>query len=605
MGSQSHAINNHIHYDQCPLCSSADIEKIGDITYPDPLTFSSNPIELIRTPELWNCSGCLSWFTQNILPPETAEMLYQTGNSGHKWPSSDGFCATKPAEITDTLKRLFAGSPKVLDIGCNTGELLDFASGLDCLTTGVELSEHSRELLASKGHAGYEHLDLITSETFDVIVAFDLIEHLHEPGEFISKCGTLLKAGGLLILLTGNNSSFSARRSREKWWYVAFPEHIVFPSPLYLSSIRGFLLETGMPVFNTRAHQYGFVKRIKTFVKGMVTGNYTGTPSLVPDHMLAVLRKTKSCSICGSYDAEVSFKVYDDRFAYPGNFVITTCKHCTHKQLAANHTQEMIGRLYTEYYPRATFDIDTYKPFAPSAGFVSWLNGDKASAFRWVPERVKILDVGCGFGETLGYHKNRGCEVHGVEADESIRRVADRFGYSVHVGLFDPDIYEPGYFDYITLDQVIEHTIDPIETLKGIARVLKPGGTLIISTPNAESWGVQLFGRRWIHWHTPYHLQLFTKKSLEYAARSAGLTLKSHKSITCSEWLYYQWIHLFTAPEMGTTSPFWMPRSEKKWQHRLAMKILKLMHRTKINHLITRFFDYLGLGDNRIYFLTK
>src|SRR3546814_13687534 len=85
-----------------------------------------------------------------------------------------------------------------------------------------------------------------------------------------------------------------------------------------------------------------------------------------------------------------------------------------------------------------------------------WWSGLKASAFRWVPRDVTILDVGCGFGEALGYHRARGCDAHGIEADRNILRVAQRHGLNVTAGPFEAARLAPPKFDIVTPDQACE-----------------------------------------------------------------------------------------------------------------------------------------------------
>lgn len=310
------------------------------------------------------------------------------------------------------------------------------------------------------------------------------------------------------------------------------------------------------------------------------------------------------CVICGSA-VQQHKTLYDDRYGYPGLFNLSRCGHCGHKSLPTTFLPESLTRLYTEYYPRSSFRLEDYRPYREVRGFRSWLNGEHCSAYTWVPKNVRVLDIGCGFGETLGYHKERGCEVYGVEADENIRRVAERYGFNVHVGLFDPDLYADGFFDFVTMDQVIEHVNDPLETLRGVARVLKPGGSAILSTPNANGWGARLFGRYWIHWHAPYHQQHFSGKSMAVAAERAGMDLERVLNITSSEWLYYQWVHLLTFPRMGVPSTFWSAKAEPEVGRKVFRMLLRIVHRTKIDHLATRLFDRLGVGDNLLFFLRK
>lgn len=313
-----------------------------------------------------------------------------------------------------------------------------------------------------------------------------------------------------------------------------------------------------------------------------------------------------NCPVCRAVAVDPQKILWDDRYGYPGQFELMRCTNCGHAYLNCDMTPGQLSELYTNYYPRKTFDLDQCKPHAEKSGLGAWFNGLNSSAFRCVPKNVRVLDVGCGFGQSLGYHTARGCDVYGVEADENIRRVADKFGYKVHVGLFDDSIYEPEYFDYVTMDQVIEHVADPVSTLRGMARILKSGGTAILSTPNAGGWGAKTFGRRWINWHAPYHVQFFSRNSMQIAAKRAGLVVTEVKTITNSEWLHYQWIHLVTYPKIGEPSSFWSANhGGMSALQRRILRVLGLIHRVKVNHLVTRIFDGLSCGDNYVFVLKK
>jgi SAM-dependent methyltransferase len=310
------------------------------------------------------------------------------------------------------------------------------------------------------------------------------------------------------------------------------------------------------------------------------------------------------CIICGG--SLIEFKtLYDDRYGYPGEFSIAKCTCCGHKSLNSSFNSNEITCLYSDYYPRSSNKLGEYKPHQEISGIDSWLRGDRFHAFRWVPNNVRVLDIGCGFGETLGYHQARGCDAYGVEADTNISRVAEKFGYNVHVGLFDPDIYETNYFDYITMDQVIEHISNPIEMLSNVAKVMKPGGTLILSTPNANGWGSKIFGGRWINWHVPYHLQFFTKNSIGIMANKSGFILEKRITITNSDWLYFQWNHLLTFPRMGQPSLFWSPKAIPDHRADSIFSTMKFIHKSRINHIFTRIFDILHIGDNLLIVLKK
>lgn len=314
----------------------------------------------------------------------------------------------------------------------------------------------------------------------------------------------------------------------------------------------------------------------------------------------------RPCPICGGASPDiVQHELYDDRYGYPGGFDLLRCGQCAHQYLDAEFSPAQISNLYSKYYPRSTYLLEDHKPREPREGLEAWLDGVRSAAFLWVPPNVRVLDIGCGFGETLGYHMARGCNAHGIDADENIRRVADRFGYNARVGLFDASTYESDSFDWVTLDQVLEHMESPVTALQGIAAILKADGRIVISVPNVNGWGSKVFGRKWINWHTPYHLNFFSKKSMRSAARQCGLILETTTTITPSAWLQYQWIHIMKYPAQGKASPFWVHLDEFTRVQRRLLWLLSISDRLRISHLLTRLFDRLGLGDSRIYVLRK
>jgi 2-polyprenyl-3-methyl-5-hydroxy-6-metoxy-1,4-benzoquinol methylase len=313
---------------------------------------------------------------------------------------------------------------------------------------------------------------------------------------------------------------------------------------------------------------------------------------------------TVSCPVCGNA-MSVERRLHDDRYGYPGLFALMRCHSCGHRRLDVPMSSTQLGELYTNYYPRSTMNIEAWTPAPPRGGIAAWWCGDGASAMRWVPPNVRVLDIGCGFGESLGYHRARGCDAHGVEIDANILRVAERHGLQVRHGLFDPQCYEPASFDVVTLDQVVEHAVDPVSLLCGIRQVLKPGGRLVLSTPNAAGWGARVFGPHWIHWHAPYHLQFFTRASMARAAADAGLVIEQRRTITNSRWLDFQLCHLASLPSTGEASVFWSPGRARSTTQRIALRLAKLPQQLGLNALLTRLMDGLRLGDNVLYVLRR
>ncbi|MEN9579719.1 MAG: hypothetical protein RJA70_2728, partial [Pseudomonadota bacterium] len=62
------------------------------------------------------------------------------------------------------MSAVFKDEVRLLDVGCNTGELLDFARELGCETSGLEYADDSREVVRSKGHTPYQSLDEVPGQ---------------------------------------------------------------------------------------------------------------------------------------------------------------------------------------------------------------------------------------------------------------------------------------------------------------------------------------------------------------------------------------------------------------------------------------------------------
>jgi len=312
-----------------------------------------------------------------------------------------------------------------------------------------------------------------------------------------------------------------------------------------------------------------------------------------------------ACPVCRT-PTKVRFRaLYDDRYGYPGCFDLHRCPGCGHQHLTGAFPPDGPGPLYRDHYPRAAFDPAAFRPAREARGTGAWWRGERRRAHAWVPPGVAVLDVGCGLGETLAYHASRGCRALGVDVDPNVAPNARAHGLDLRIAPFESAGLEAESFDYLTMDQVIEHAADPGAALRQTARVLRPGGRAVLSTPNGHGWGARVFGRRWIHWHVPYHRQWFTERSMRLAAEGAGLVLLRAETITSSEWLHYQWLALATFPGPGAPSAFWSPRAHRSHGVRLAILALRGLHATGFDHLATRAWDTASAGDNWLFVLGK
>jgi len=283
-------VDNFHRCSYCPLCGSTDLSIIGRTSTPMQTSYSTHEIQLSRQPELWRCRSCGSRFTQNAVPPAEAKRLYSTGVSGERW-STERWDATKCSEVVDTLRQILRPGNSVLDIGCSTGQFLDFAKERGCRTAGVEYSVMCGPVLQERGHRWFRELNEVDGEQFDILTAFDLIEHLYDVPAFLRRCRDALSPGGELLVLTGNASSLSARLAGSAWWYVRYPEHIVFPSTRFLANaLPGFGIERRLATFAASGYRNPWPVVVRRSLPAMLSGRYDGLPAIGPDHVLMGLR---------------------------------------------------------------------------------------------------------------------------------------------------------------------------------------------------------------------------------------------------------------------------------------------------------------------------
>ena len=151
------------------------------------------------------------------------------------------------------------------------------------------------------------------------------------------------------------------------------------------------------------------------------------------------------------------------------------------------------------------------------------------------PESLRganILDVGCGAGSLLDMLKNISLSQVGVEPCSPYLESLSKHGYKIYSSVSEAIKDKKGMIDYGFSIQVIEHVKNPIEFLKEIRKLIKPGGRLLISTPNRNDILMTLLKDKFYQFfYRTQHRWYFDEASLTKCAQSAGFSVSSVRFI--------------------------------------------------------------------------
>ena len=247
---------------------------------------------------------------------------------------------------------------------------------------------------------------------------------------------------------------------------------------------------------------------------------------MVPSTHAALLEHV-ACFLCGADDVDV---VYDARyerekdvdliqkFRASGDELLidrlVQCRRCSFQYVSPRLRGDLIFSSYTE---------------GDDPAYVSQLKARERTFEAALGEiedaaggRGRLLDIGTAAGAFVAAASRRGWEAEGCEPNAWLAEWGARhYGIRIRQGSVFEQPYEPASFDVITLWDVIEHTLNPRQTLETCATLLKPGGVLIVNYPDIGSWIARALGRRWL-FLTSVHLYYFDRTTMRRMLESTG-----------------------------------------------------------------------------------
>lgn len=199
---------------------------------------------------------------------------------------------------------------------------------------------------------------------------------------------------------------------------------------------------------------------------------------------------------------------------------IAACRTCGFVQVIPHVSARAVARTYQ----------DDWNHFAPYVSQASVHRAYFRRLLRFLETGVllsakKMLDVGCATGLFVDEANKHGMQAEGIDISKS----AVLHGKQRHVPLFHETSSSwmkkkkhRNYYDVITALSVIEHEADPVRMMRALYTMTAPGGMVVISTPNFNTFYRTLMGKRWIGYQHPEHLWFFTPKTITRLLHNAG-----------------------------------------------------------------------------------
>jgi len=324
--------------------------------------------------------------------------------------------------------------------------------------------------------------------------------------------------------------------------------------------------------------------------------------------------------VCGHRVGLLYKDIFDNRHGNPGLYSITRCENCGFCRTEPALRRDDLAEIYREYYPRSTETpegvVQIFEALKNISTLSLWMQGRGVACYHYISPGSNVLDLGCGNCLSLLMAGHYGAnQATGIDVDTNILPIAEKLNLDVHIGQLSDLTAEKGLFDFILAQQVIEHEPDPKTLLLEMKERLSDNGRIILSFPNVGALYRHIFRERWLHWHVPYHINHFSKKSIQILAQRCGMRIESMKTVTPNAWMLYQMRTLRIPRKPAQRDPFWDPGQPdtlavRPWTierliPRAVLDVLKRFFLAPMICLINRALDILGLGESIVVVLTE
>lgn len=229
-----------IHYTTCPVCNSSDVEKVLEAR---DHTVSKESFQIME------CSSCTLRFTQDAPGKDAMSAYYKSEDYISHTDTSKGWINKVYKQVRQFtlgqklhLVEKYTGKKKgaMLEIGSGTGAFAARMKNSGWQVTGLEPDKHARDIARDTQHIMLEPVEklfMLPEASFDAVVMWHVLEHVHDLHEYIDKIRALLKKGGKLFVAVPNYTASDAAVYGPFWAAYDVPRHLYHFSPASMKKL--------------------------------------------------------------------------------------------------------------------------------------------------------------------------------------------------------------------------------------------------------------------------------------------------------------------------------------------------------------------------------
>lgn len=234
---------------------------------------------------------------------------------------------------------------------------------------------------------------------------------------------------------------------------------------------------------------------------------------------------TFACRLCAASELALLFEVRGS--------TLHRCAACGFVQVRDKPSPEDLQAIYADaYFVRSKYEDDVA---------LQRENQRRLDLLEQcgVPAGAAVLDVGCATGDFVA-HAARRYDMWGLDVSPYATRIAreknPERAHQILTGFIEDQEFQKQSFDAVVMWDVIEHVWDPASVCRQLVEFLRPGGSLLLSTPDIGAATARLMRTRWAFMTPPEHLSFFSKPSLDFLLERE-LGLETTSSVAHGKWV--------------------------------------------------------------------